>query len=170
MGYEQTPFGDGSSAGSGNVLGTVSNHYGRRDTGGTVGTLKTEGAKKELVIDLTGESLNQSAGPVLVSPTIPKGAKITSVYLEVSEEFALGGTTPAVEVGTQGSEATNGVTLNEAQLEAVGTYDVTSALSGTWASIFTADTLVDVALSGTSPTVDKGKGVGRVLINYDTTA
>ena len=172
-GYEKAFFGDGSDTGSGNVTTAVSNQYGPRDDGGTVGNIKTEGSKNELSFDLTGEAINRKNGSAadafLVAPILPKGAKVTSVYLEVTEAFSATGTTPAVEIGTDGSEATNGFTTSEAQLEAVGVYDLTSALSGTWAAILAADTTVGVALSGTTPVfTDVGKG--RYVIAYDTTA
>ena len=164
MGFEQSKFGDGSTAGSGNVVSTVSNHYGPRDTGKTTGVIRTSGAMNELTLDIDGEMVGDAAY-ALVVPKIPAGAIIEDVYVEVTEAFVLGGTTPAIEVGTEGSEATNGVTITEAQAEAVGTYDVTSALAGTWAAGLAAETTLGLALSGTSPTVtDAGKM--RVVIRY----
>lgn len=165
MGYERSKFGDGSAAGSGNVVTQVSNHFGPRDTGKTNGITNSDGFMRELTLDLDGEVVGDEAYALTVLPKLPAGSIVQDVFLEVEEAFVLGGTTPAVEVGTEGTEATNGVTLTEAQLEAVGTYDVTAALSGTWAAGFAAETTLGLALSGTSPTVtDAGKA--RVVIRY----
>lgn len=165
MGYERSKFGDGSSAGSGNVVQEVSNHYGPRDVGGTTGISNSDGWMRELTIDLDPESVSEGDFVLTVAPVLKAGTLVKEVFLEVEEAFVLGGTTPAVEVGTEGSEATNGVTLDEADLEAVGTYDVTANLSGTWTAGFTADTTVGLAFSGTSPTVtDVGKA--RVVVRY----
>lgn len=168
MSFEQSKFGDGSAAGSGNVVTTVHNHYGPRDTGKTVGVENVKGTSRELVLDIDGEMVGAEEF-ALLTPTIPAGAIIEDVYAEVSEAFVLGGTTPAIEIGTSGSEATNGVTISEAQAEAEAAYDLTSALSGTWAAPLAADTTVGIALSGTSPTVtDAGKV--RVVIVYRSIA
>lgn len=157
MAYEQSKFGDGSAAGSGNVVSTVSNHYGARDTGGFGGVSRTAGFENEMTLVVTPEMIEEE-NFTLVPFRLPKGALIKSVYAEVEEAFVIGGTSPALDIGTEGSEATNGFTTTEAQLEAVGAYDLTSALSGTWADPLTADTLVGIAFSGTSPTVtDVGK-------------
>lgn len=165
MSFERNPFGNNVDVGSGgNVNGFVSNHYGQRETGKTVGKVKTEGVMNELSINIDGEMLGNAAYP-LIAPELPAGAVIEDVYVKVTEAFVLGGTTPAIEVGTEGSEATNGFTISEAQAEATGTYDLTSALSGTWASPLAAATTVGLALSGTSPTTtDAGKL--DVIIRY----
>lgn len=164
MTIEQSYFGDGSASGSGNVTTAVHNHYGPRNTGKTVGKMDMDGVINELVIDLDGTMVGNEAYPLL-APTIPQYAIVEDVYLEVTEVFVLGGTTPAIEVGTEGSEATNGFTITKTQAEAVGTYDLTSALSGTWAAGLAAETTVGLALSGTSPTVTSA-GKARVVIRY----
>lgn len=164
MGFEQAKFGDGSASGSGNVTTSVSNHYGPRDTGKTTGNMRTAGAVNELVLDVDGDMASNEAF-VLVVPKLPAASIIEDVYVDVTEAFVLGGTTPAIEIGTEGSEATNGVTITEAQAEAVGMYDVTSALAGTWAAGLAAETTVGLALSGTSPT-STSAGKMRVVIRY----
>lgn len=163
MAYEQTYFGDGSPAGSGNVVKVVHNHFGQRASGDTNGVTRTAGFQKELTVDLTGTLVGE--GFPLEAPFIPAGSKIIKVYFQVKEAFALGGTDPVIEIGTEGSEATNGVTITEAQAEAVGTYDITSALSGTWADDLTAKTLVGIVLDGTSPTVTEA-GKARLVVEY----
>lgn len=164
MGFEQSKFGDGSATGSGNVTTAVNNHYGPRNTGKTVGVSRTAGFVNELTMDIDGTMVGNAAFPLL-APSIPAGSIIEDVYLVVEEAFVLGGTTPAIEVGTEGTEATNGFTITEAQAEATGTYDVTSALSGTWAAGLAAATTVGLALSGTTPTVTSA-GKARVVVRY----
>ena len=166
MAYERAKFGDGSDTGSGNVTQAVSQHYGARDTGKTVGVTNSDGFVREMVIDLDGDVVGNEAYP-LQAPKLPANVRIEDVFLEVSEAFVLGGTTPGVEVGTATSEATNGVSITEAQLEAVGVYDLTGALSGTWAAAggLVAETLVGLALSGTSPT-STSAGKARLVVRY----
>lgn len=159
MGYETSKFG-----GLSNVTTTVNTHFGPRSSDGAVGVAKTEGYSNELVISFTGDDVGNAAYPLL-APSLPAGAVIEDVILKVSEAFVLGGTTPAIEVGTETSEATNGFTISEAQAEATGTYDLTSALSGTWAAPLAAATTVGLAMSGTSPTVTSA-GKAKVIVRY----
>lgn len=161
MGYERSPFGDGT-----NVTQDVHNHYGPRDTGKTVGAEKTFGAKREAVMDIDGDML--AAGEFsLLAPVLPAGSRILNAYVEVEEAFALGGTSPTILVGTDGSEATNGVVVTQAQAEAVGVYDVSSALAGTWDSAtgLAASTTVGLAMGGTSPT-STSAGKARLVVEY----
>ncbi len=149
-------------------LGTirgVRNIYGTRETGGAVGIIKTEGISNELTVDVTGDVLNDL---LIATVVIPAGSILQAAYFETTEVFVLGGTTPALEIGTSGSEATNGVTVTEAQLEAVGADDITAALAGTWAAAgaLAADTTVGIAFSGSTPTATRGLGKARVVIEY----
>ena len=162
MGYETSQFGDQVTGA--NVLQDVSQHYGAFETGDTSGVAKTEGFRNELTLDLDSSAVEDGVIQ-LVAPTIPAGSLIESAVVEVSEAFVMGGTTPVINVGTEGTESTNGLDISEAQAEAVGTYDVTSTLAGTWAAGLAADTVVGVNLGGTTPTVtDAGKL--RVVIKY----
>lgn len=165
MGFERARFGDGSATGSGNVTTAVNNHYGVRNTGKTQGTTRTAGFVYELTLDIDGQMVSDEAFPLL-APEVPKDAIIEDVYMYVEEAFDLGGTSPVIEVGTEGSEATNGFTITETQAENTGTYDLTSALSGTWAAGLAAATTVGIALDGTTPTVDATAGKLRVVIRY----
>lgn len=97
--------------------------------------------------------------------TVPAGSKLREVLAFVPEAFALGGTTPTINIGTEGSAGTNGVEISEAQAEATGFYDLTGA--GTWAAILAADTIVEVILDGTSPTVTAA-GEIIVRLSFDT--
>ena len=164
MGYEQSKFGDGSASGSGNVTTTVNNHYGPRESGKTVGVVKTEGTYNELTFQVDAAMVSAEAFPLL-APKLPAGAVIKDVTVWVEEAFALGGTTPVIEIGTEGSEATNGFTLSEANVESTGVINATSALSGTWAAPLAAETTVGIDLAGTTPTVGTA-GKMRVTIHY----
>lgn len=154
MGYE-------NSAGLG-----VSNYYGARDTGKTRGIIKTEGSIVELSVMIEAADIGSA---LYQAPKIPAGALIVGAYAKVSEAFALGGTTPTIDIGTEGSETTNNVALSEAQAEAVGTYDIFSSAAGTWAASLAAETTVGVALGGTTPTVGAA-GKVEVIIQYTQVA
>ena len=162
-----TPFGTNTLvANGGNVVETVHNRFGPRDIGGTVGVLKVEGMDEELVIDFTGEEFNDLPDG-LMPFVLPAGAVLKEVYVDVEEPFVATGTTPALNVGTDGSEATNGFTISEAILEGTGSANVTSTLKGTWAvgTPLQANTQIGFALGGTTPVVtDAGKA--RITIKF----
>lgn len=162
-----TPFGNGVLVGNGgNVVENVHNRFGPRDVGGTVGVLKVEGMEEELVIDFDGGSFND--GLVGVRPfVLPAGAVIRDVYIDVEEAFVASGTTPALRVGTAGSEATNGFTVSEAQLESTASYNLTSTLAGTWdaEAPLAANTTIGFVLSGTTPALTRA-GKARITIQF----
>lgn len=165
MGYETAAFG---SADGSNVTTEVHNHYGEKNLGGAAGVFRTAGSDNELTVYATGEILNDDFLPVVV---IPAGAVVTKAVAHVTEAFALGGTTPTILIGTEGSEVTNGAVLDEASAEAEGYYDITTTLTGTWdaEAAFAADTTVGLALGGTTPTVtDAGRVV--FIITYSDVA
>lgn len=159
MGYERSKFGN-AVTGS-NVTQEVSNHYGPRDVGGTTGITNSDGFNRELTIDLDPETITDGEFHLTVLPYFPAGSRVEEAFLEVEEAFAV---SAAVDVGTVGTEATNGVTLTEVQLEAVGTYDVTAAITGTWVAAggFTANTNLGVTGGGTVG--DSGKA--RLVVRY----
>lgn len=131
----------------------VSNFYGPRSTGNSVGVERSIDSQHRLMIDLTGEMLN---GTFLPPVNVPRGAHFLNAVLRVDEAFALGGTSPVVNIGAAGSVATNGFSLTQAELQAVGTKIPTSTGAGTWsftsATGTTADAKVAFAMGGTSPT------------------
>lgn len=129
----------------------VSNHYGSRDSGKTIGVVKTEGVMQELKINVDAAMMDAEAYPLVV-PTLPAGAIIDSVYAKVTEVFIFGGTTPTILIGTETSEVTNGLVMSEAQAEALGSYDLTGTLTGTWGAPLAADTILGLAHGGSSPT------------------
>ena len=164
MGFETAPFG---SRGTGNVttVTDVSNHYNTRDSEGARGVVKTEGLSNEASFEFDGTDVGNGAFQLKFASKIPAGAIIEEAYVKVKEAFVLGGTTPVIQVGTEGSEDTNGVVISEAQAEATGTYDITSTLTGTWASPLAAETTVGLALDGTTPTVTAA-GLAEVIVRY----
>lgn len=138
----------------------VPNFYGPRTSSeGISGTQNTLGKFQEFTVEFTSDNINDDDFAAAYVATLPAGAKIVGVYAEIEEAFALGGTTPTINVGTDGSETTNGVEISEAQAEAVGVYDITGTLAGTFTSELAADTAVSVVLDGTTPTASGGKAV-----------
>jgi len=140
----------------------VTNQYGARNTGGSVGLEHGKTSTHILSIDLTGEMLNSAyVAPVFV----PKGAKIIRALLRVDEVFvvsaagtvAIGGTAPG----------TNGVVMTEAQLEALGTKDISTVAIGTWGTASTTGTTasekVTKAITGT---VAATSGKGTLVVEY----
>lgn len=165
MGFESSQFGDGSATGSGNVTTQVNNHYGTRTSEKVVGKSNVSGVEQELVFQIDGDMVSAEAFPLL-APVIPAGAHITEAFAHVTEAFVLGGTSPVVEIGTEGSEATNGFTLTEANCENVGVVEFAhSAMQGTWGARLAADTTVGIDLAGTTPTVTSA-GEMTVVIKY----
>ncbi len=140
----------------------VFNQYGPRDTGGAIGAERSSNSVQTMSIDLTGDMLNSTYMPAVY---VPKGAKIVKGTLRVDEAFvvsaagtvAIGGTAPG----------TNGFVLTEAQLEAVGTKDVSSVAIGTWATSSAVGTSasqrVAKAITGT---VTAGSGKGTLIVEY----
>lgn len=144
------------------VSGRV-NHYGPRELNeARSGHKHAGGAEHELVFSFRGKDFS---GTDYLGQTfsLPAGVVIREVVAEVTEAFALGGTSPTISVGTDGSAATNGVELSEAQGEAAGTYVLTG--NGTWANPLAAATTVDVELGGTSPTITS-VGACKFVIKY----
>lgn len=140
----------------------VNNHYGERETGQTSGNIRTAGVKNELSIQVDAKDIGVA---LFNAPVIPAGSLIVGAYVKVEEAFALGGTTPTIDIGTSGSVATNNVEVSEAQAEAAGTYDIFSSAKGTWAASLAADTTVAIELGGTTPTKTDA-GSLEVVIEY----
>ena len=150
-----------------NNTGTNSrNFYGPRSRNeGIEGSYTTDNAISQLAFDITGANLNDDAFAFDLS-ILPAGSKPLRAIFHVDEAFDLGGTSPVISIGTDGSESTNGVDLDEASAEAVGAYviDATS-FNGTWAARLAANTQVSVSLGGTTPTSGEG-GHMRVVIEF----
>lgn len=169
MAFERTKFGNGLAAGVGgsNVTYDVHVNFGPRDFDDAVGVTETDGFVNELVIDLKPSVLTAQDFP-LMRPKIPALSRVQECFLEVEEVFNVTGTTPGVSIGTRTSEAANGLDITEAQLEAIGMYNLTSTLAGTWAAAggLTAATEVGIVLTGTTPAVTGKLGRARLVIRY----
>lgn len=147
----------------------VSTQYGTRSTpDGAAGVIKTAGGSNELTVEFSGANINNGELDSVV--TLPANVRVLSAYVEVETAFALGGTTPTINIGTDGSAATNGVSITEAGAEAAGTYtdgDAAVTINGTWATAtgLLAGATVSIELGGTTPTVtDAGKA--RFVVVY----
>lgn len=141
----------------------VNNHYGVRDTGRGIGKYDMDGVKTELGISITADLV--SDGNFIVDYVIPAGSLIIGAYIDVDEVFALGGTTPTILVGTDGSEVTNGLVISQAIAQATGVANLTATLTGTWAAKLAAATTVGIALGGTTPTITTA-GYAKLVIEY----
>lgn len=147
-------------------LGVV-NQFGPRlvQDGGVAsgGQVHGSGAVEEHVIYINGTDFTGLGYDTRL--VVPKGAKFLESYIEITEAFVLGGTTPKLNVGTKGSEATNAaMALTEAQAEAVGEVFTGTGL-GTYASPLAADSAVSVLISGAGATVGTA-GKAKLVIRY----
>lgn len=175
MTYYTSPFGNGTLVGSGgNVTTNVHNQFGPRDAEGTVGVLKVEGLTEELIINVSAENYNDGIEPSLVEYTLPAGAVIKAVYCVIEEAFVLGGTNPVLDIGEDGAEATNGVTIDDSTLEAaVGTAtNETANLAGEWdaEAPLPHDQVVKAVFSADSGLTIGDAGKARITIVYDRAA
>lgn len=141
----------------------VYQYYGPRHRHeGAVGKLGHAGtAEQEMVLRVSGDSY------LTVTGTLPAGAVIIgNALVEVEEAFALGGTTPVINIGVSGSEGTNRIAqVSEAQAEAAGTYSIASAGTLAVNTPLAAAATIKVALGGTSPTIT-GAGKMKVVVSY----
>ncbi len=137
----------------------VNNYYGPRVTEDGIdgGVIRTSGVENEIVLFVTDENYT------VVNAVIPAGSIVKEAFAVVTEAFAFtGGSSPTMDVGTNGSEATNGATLT---LDATGTEAGT--LEGTWTAPLAAETTIGVATAGTPTSVDAGQA--KVVIRYQHT-
>lgn len=142
----------------------VTNIYGPRPIPDMArGTMKTEGSTNELTFEFSGKDINENLTAVLT--TLPSGVRFTNFFIEVQEVFVVTGTTPALEIGTNGSEVTNGFTISETLLETAGISDIAVAFAGTWDGTLATPTEVGFALSGAGATVTDA-GHARVVASY----
>ena len=143
----------------------VKNYYGVRTTDEARTSVEISNSGGSHVLEVAFRAKDDQY--LLVAGSLPAGAVIRETIVEIIEAFAVGGTTPTINVGTDGSAATNGVPISEAQAEAIGVYSPTAI--GTWAQgvVVAADTVVSVELGGTSPTLTE-VGHAVVKVFYDT--
>lgn len=146
------------------LVNGVTNFYGPRSRGDTQGgQIGTVGPVKELVLFFTGENYLQQRA------TLPAGAVIAgNATVEVTEVFALGGTSPVINVGVLTTEGTNRLAqISEAQAEALGTYSIASAGTLAVNTPLAAAVTIAVALGGTTPTITNA-GLCKLVIPYRT--
>lgn len=138
---------------------------------GAVGVIKTEGGLNQLTFDVSHVELAAPGTYLNDVAKLPAGAIVKDVDVYVSEAFsAMPNDDNIVNIGTDGSAATNGVAVQDAAIESAGHVelaDATIALNGTFANRLAAETSVSVELSGTSassyaPTA----GEMKVVITY----
>lgn len=138
----------------------VRHMYGPRDRGdeARAGSAGTRGHVRDISVEFGGDSYSQ------VSFVLPAGTVVVGqMVAEVTQAFALGGTTPTINVGVSGSHGTNYLgELSEAQAEAVGTYSVASAGTLLINTPLAAAATIIVGLDGTSPTITSA---GKVKIS-----
>jgi hypothetical protein len=136
---------------------------GERETGRTQGDIKTEGLNGEKVYELTGQVLSDLINQKFF---MEAGSRLVKATLVVDEAFDLA-TSSVVEIGEDGAEATNGVSLTEANLESTGIVDVTSALAGEWAATSVVPHYQDVGIAFSAGSVaDASVGKARVIFEY----
>lgn len=140
----------------------VFNQYGPRNTGGAAGTEHSKSSVQVLTMELTGEMLNSAYTPPVF---VPKGAKVIKATLRVDEVFVVSASGTVAIGGT--APGTNGVVLTEAQLEAVGTKDVSSVAVGTWATnSATGTTATQKVAKAITGTVAATSGKGQLVVEY----
>ena len=117
---------------------------------------------RELVIFVKGGELSNGTA------TLPAGATIVgNAIVEVTEAFALGGTSPVLNIGVSGTEGTNRLAqVSEAQAEALGTYSIASAGTLAANTPLAAAATVRCVLGGGGANTDGGVGRLKLVIPY----
>lgn len=121
-------------------------------------SLTSVGKVKEMTVVVTGSDYAS------VSFTLPKGSIVVDSFVEVTEAFALGGTTPTLALGTSGSAPTNSIVdVTEANAEAIGTYQGVPAGTLAAGTPLAADTTIVVELGGSTPTITSA---GKAYVSF----
>lgn len=150
----------------------VLNHFGQRTLQDGVmggGKLPVHGSIDEFVVYIRAEDFG-SDETFDTQFTLPAGSIPLDAVFEVTEAITqTGGTTSlTLNVGTNGSEGTNGFTITDAATSIAVVTELDAAGDGTWAGVaLAADTLVGVSLvagGGTITSVDGGEC--KVTIRY----
>lgn len=142
-------------------LGVYSS-YGKRNTGGTVGSESTDTSTRDYSIAFTGESLNSGFLPPV---TLPKGAKFVKAVLRIDEAFAVSAAGTVTFGGT--APGTNGIVLTETELENIGTKTPASTGTGTWAvASATGTTAAEKITKSISGTVTATQGKGTLILTF----
>lgn len=139
----------------------VSQYYGPRDRyEGVGGTEGTHSDQRYFVLDFGGANYATARG------TLPAGTVVVgNAIVEVREAFALGGTTPLLNVGVLTTESTNRLAqLSEAQAEALGTYSLAPAGTLALNTPLAAATTIAVSLTGGGANTIGPVGKARLII------
>lgn len=110
------------------------------------GQVQTSGTEFEHVVYIRGADFEGTTS-FNTRLTVPAGSFLTEAIFDVEEVFTLGNADNVFNIGTDGSESTNGVAVANPDVAGV-TKDTSGA--GTWAAALVADTLVGVSVTGTA--------------------
>jgi hypothetical protein len=149
----------------------VFTHYGPRETEDGVlggGELPGKGSIQEVVVYVKDTDFG-SDETFDTQRSLPAGAIPIDATFDVEEAITqTGGTTSlTLNVGTNGSEGTNGFSISDAATSISTTTEVDSSGAGTWAAALAAETAIGVSLvagGGTITSVDGGKV--KIVIRY----
>lgn len=145
-----------------NIRG-VTVQRGPRTTGRAAGRIKTTGLNGQTEIRISGDVLDDL---IMQEVFLEAGTKITKATLIVDEAFDLAAAS-VVEIGEAGLEATNGVSLLEADLESTGVVDVTSQLAGEFATSSLVPAYIDLGIAFSAGSVaDASVGKARLVLEY----
>lgn len=140
----------------------VSNYYGPRNTGGSVGAAHTQDDIHQLKIQFTGFSVNDGYLPPVV---IPRGAHFVKFRLRVDEAFVVSAGGTLTFGGT--APGTNGVVLSETELENIGTKVPASDGVGTWdVASATGTTAAEAVTQAISGTIGATSGKATLIAEY----
>lgn len=142
----------------------VMNHYGPRDTGGSVGVERTTKSLNILSVELTGASLVEDFISNFVTP---KHAHMLRAFLTVDAPFDITGGT-VIAIGEGDAPTTNGISVAVADLQSEGVHEITDALTGTWAAAdgsFT-ERAARLGIDLGDAEVDANEGRATITIEY----
>lgn len=150
----------------------VLNHYGPRGTEDGLlsgGALPVHGSINEITFYVRAEDFTAGVTTFDTQFTLPAGSIPIDALFDVETAITqTGGTTSTtLNVGTNGSEATNGFSIADAATSISTTTEYDSAGAGTWAAALAADTVVGVSITeggGTITSIDGGKV--KVTLRY----
>jgi hypothetical protein len=141
----------------------VHTQYGARATGGGVGTDHSQTKFNRLIVEFTGESLASGFVP---PASLRNGVTVLSALLQVTEAFSVASSS-VLEIGEDGAEVTNGVSITEANLESVGVTNVSAGLAGEWAVGSKVTGPIDLGITFSAGSVSNTAiGKAQLIIEY----
>lgn len=143
-------------------------HFGTRRVGerGNFGVTRKDGSDVEIVCYVNGADFATGTATYGgTTMTLPAGFTVRTAVAEVTEVFNVGGTTPTMNIGNSASIGTNyAAELSEAQLEAVGIYNLTPAGTLAANTPLSAAITLSVGMDGTTPTITGSGGKVKIVI------